>query len=329
MTHAISPSLATHNKLARVGARHSGRSLERSQRPPRSGSHSEHPLLGCYLDSHGRLREVVLRPGSAGSLLVIDRDSVTRGEGRLVAHLAPDEPPLNAILACRDYLRHPHARWCRRVTPEDLCSVPFVAEHLREIEAAAGSVDPARLRDRHGLVYRLQSLPAAAISIAEMRWCRLPAGAPAAAANAAQRASTPVRLRDVIAALESYEPVRALTAHALSQHRHDPHVSVVTLGAELERVNASRIVLNRGLREAVQRAIRTQGLSMSEITARCGRFKRDARSNLSGDTSWLARRIGLMPEGGRGVATPWIHSEVLALVARDGLGISPRDVELG
>ena len=31
---------------------------------------------------------------------------------------------------------------------------------------------------------------------------------------------------------------------------------------------------------------------------RCGRVKRDARGNVSGETSWLARRIGQMPEGG-------------------------------
>jgi hypothetical protein len=38
---------------------------------------------------------------------------------------------------------------------------------------------------------------------------------------------------------------------------------------------------------------------MSEIAIRCGRIKRDANGNESGETSWLARRIGTLPESGR------------------------------
>ncbi len=60
---------------------------------------------------------------------------------------------------------------------------------------------------------------------------------------------------------------------------------------------------------------------------RCGRLKHDAAGNCSGETSWLARRLGMMPEGGREQPTPWVHSDVLALIARDGLGLSPREVE--
>jgi hypothetical protein len=67
---------------------------------------------------------------------------------------------------------------------------------------------------------------------------------------------------------------------------------------------------------------------MSEIALRCGIVKRDRRGKVSGETSWLARRIGIMPEGGETEITPWIHSDVLAVIARKGLGISPREVEL-
>ena len=56
-------------------------------------------------------------------------------------------------------------------------------------------------------------------------------------------------------------------------------------------------------------------------------MKRDACGNESGETSWLARRLGLLPEGGKERPTPWIHSDVLALIARRGLGLSPREVE--
>ena len=135
-------------------------------------------------------------------------------------------------------------------------------------------------------------------------------------------------MRDAIAALESYEPVRTLTLRALAQARAVRAVSTAVLQAELARVQRSPIVLNRGLREAVLSRIATEGLSMSEIALRCGRVKADARGGTSGETSWLARRLGLVPEGGKGRPTPWIHSDVLALIARRGLGVSPREVEL-
>ena len=48
----------------------------------------------------------------------------------------------------------------------------------------------------------------------------------------------------------------------------------------------------------------------------------------SGETSWLARRIGQTPEAGQDQPTPWVHSDVLALIARDGLAMSPNEVEL-
>jgi len=70
------------------------------------------------------------------------------------------------------------------------------------------------------------------------------------------------------------------------------------------------------------------GVSLSAIAMRCGRVKRDPRGNLSGETSWLGRRLGLLPEAGEASPTPWVHSDVLALIARRGLGVSPREVEL-
>ena len=89
----------------------------------------------------------------------------------------------------------------------------------------------------------------------------------------------------------------------------------------------SPIVLNRRLREVTLAIVGSEQLSMSETAMRCGRVKRDTRGNVSGATSWLARRVGLLPEGGQTRHTPWIHSDVLALIARRGLAISPREVE--
>ena len=129
--------------------------------------------------------------------------------------------------------------------------------------------------------------------------------------------------------LESYEPVRDITAQAVAAYRRDSGVSVSVLHAEPDRMYASHVVLNRVLRQAVLAAVTERDLTLSEIAIRCGRFKRDARGNVSGEASWLARRIGILPEHGNNAPTPWVSSTVLALIARDGLGISPREVELG
>ena len=94
-------------------------------------------------------------------------------------------------------------------------------------------------------------------------------------------------------------------------------------------MTGSPILLNRGLREVVQRKVARGELSMSEIALRCQRIKRDRRGNISGETSWLARRIGQLPEGGEDTPTPWIHTDVLALIARQGLGASPHEIEVG
>jgi hypothetical protein len=66
---------------------------------------------------------------------------------------------------------------------------------------------------------------------------------------------------------------------------------------------------------------------MSEIAIRCKRIKHDDRGHESGETSWLARRVGILPEAGAPAPTPWVHSKVLALIARDGLRVSPHEVE--
>jgi hypothetical protein len=159
------------------------------------------------------------------------------------------------------------------------------------------------------------------MGIPELRWLRLP---PPGCLGPVE----PVSLRDVVGAIEDYEPARTLTAAAVARHDADRACSIAALRSELHRVGASRIVLNRRLRECVVDALAREQLSMSEIAARCGRVKRDRRGNVSGETSWLARRLGLLPEGGERIPTPWIHSDVLALIARRGLGLSPREVEL-
>jgi hypothetical protein len=283
----------------------------------------EHPVLGRYLDAGGDQREVVVEAGLNGSVLVVDLDGARRGESRLVAHLGSDEPRENAALMCEHYLqdiRRGGCR-CRPVTIEDYGREPF-AEPAGStplgVTAAGLLAEPV---DGAGRSYRLERLHTG-MSIPELRWRQYSAGAAACGPR-------PVSMREAIACLQEYDSVRSRTEQALAMHDGDTAVSTTVLRAELERVKDSPIVLNRRLRTVALETIERQQLSMSEIAIRCGRVKHDRRGNLSGETSWLARRLGILPEGGQDEPTPWIHSDVLALISRRGLGISPREVELG
>jgi hypothetical protein len=263
---------------------------------------------------------VITRAGFAGTVLVLDRDAETLADRRLVAHLGADEPQENAAIVCDRYLEGTHldSAACRLVSREDLRRNPFAEEEITPAWFTTQRACSRELLDRSGREHRL-ALVQSGMSIPELRWRRGSRG---------ETQGRTVSMREAIAALESYEPVRTLSRSALARHRDDPDVSVTVLRAELERVLESAIVLNRGLRDAVLAAIDSQELSMSEIATRCGRVKRDKRGNESGETSWLARRIGLLPEGGHQAPTRWIHSDVLGLICRRGLGISPREVEL-
>jgi hypothetical protein len=276
--------------------------------------------LSRYRDWRGCQREVIALPGADDSLLVLDRDAVSHADRRVLAHLWPDEPPENAALVCRSFVEQATRDRCvcRPLRPSDLLQAPpAAAEATGPLPYARPGSGTAPLESGHRLAF-----VAGAMSIPELRWC-----APSPDGLDAQQALQPVSVRAVIASLERYEPVRTLTSQALAQHGDGGDVSVAVLKAELARVQESPIVLNRALRAAALDAIRRHGYTMSEIAIRCGRTKRDAGGNLSGETSWLARRLGLLPEGGQRTPTPWIHIDVLALIARDGLGLSPREVE--
>ena len=263
-----------------------------------------------YLAADGP-RELVLIAGAGGSRLLVDRSEPDHADPRLLAHLAPDEPDANAQLVCCDYLRA-GARHARALTRTDLCSRP---EGWRADQPDAPFV-PVVLTDASGRRYALR----AAGTPAELRWTR----------EARPRVGAPRRVsaRDVVGALEDYEPVCALTRSAVARFRDDRRVSVTTLAVELRRVETSPIVLNRKLREAVLAAVRERETSLSAIAMACGRVKHDRRGNHSGETSWLARRVGLLPSAPGTRPNPWVHSATLALIARDGLGLAPREVEL-
>jgi hypothetical protein len=264
-----------------------------------------------YIDRDGRARELVTALASSGSLLVVDRG---RGgqDHRLLAHLGADEPFENAALVAADYLHRAGEARCRKLCQADLLADPLERDPPAGAEPSAGPP-----RDRAGRSYRIEPVTGRA-SIQDLRWC--------SRHDAAESPGEVVSLRAAVARLERYEPLCSLTEHALSVHGEDGAVSTTILRAELQRVRESPIVLNRRLREIVLGSVRA-GASMSEIAIRCGRVKHDARGNQSGETSWLARRLGILAEGGQSLPTPWIHTDVLALIARRGLGLSPREVE--
>jgi hypothetical protein len=248
---------------------------------------------------------------------VIDRMAGTSGDARLVAHLCADEPDENARIVCSLYLADEAGRSCRPLTLGDFDGAPLEAEEsTSHPEASAGA---SELVDLDGRAYCLEPTSSRG-AVRALRWHR----------QARQVGKCfPLTVRDAIGSLERYEPVRTLTAEAIAAHLADPSVSVTVLRGELERVRASPVVLNRGLREAVLAALSDGRLSLSEIAIRCGRVKRSAKGTESGETSWLARRIGMVPSSGDDAPTPWVHSDVLALIARSGLGVAPREVELG
>jgi hypothetical protein len=281
--------------------------------------------LGHYTDADGRPRQIVGIDGAGGSVLVIDRDAATHRDDRLLAHLAADEPIENAALVSSGYLGEGILRRirCRRVIARDFHAAPLEDEDGDEdgdeSEGAGLTIEVQEL-DREGYAYRLEPVRCS-MCIPELRWRRLPSRVAAAGASI-------VSVRGAVARLESYEPICALTRRALRAHRDTRQLSTAVLRLEMQRLQRSPIILNRRLRESVIAATERHGLSMSEIAIRCGRIKYDRAGNASGETSWLARRLGILPEGGQHAPTPWIHSDVLALIARRGLGISPREVEL-
>ena len=256
--------------------------------------------LGRYRRD-SRTRELVMLTDQSGGRLVVDREAFGHSDARLLAELAPEEPPENAALIARLY----------RATPRP-CRLISAARQAAPHADPAGDL-PDSVTGPDGLAYRL----AAVGDDEEVRWV------------AGDRNSAPGRqnvrtVREVVGALQTYDPVFAMTEAAIQSA---PPGKRAALTRELAAVRNSSRVLNRGLREAVLEHVE-RGVSYSEIAVRCGHVRNDRRGLTCGETSWLRRRIGLIPEAGKQQPTPWIRADVLALIARQGLGIAPRDVEL-
>lgn len=268
-------------------------------------------ILGRYLAvSSGQEREVAWIALPDGGAVVVDYRRNPVGDGRLVARLAPDEPVENARVVCGLYLAGESRGRCRSVSRHDF----DVAEH----PAAEESLSAEKLCDAEGYVYRLREVTTASATL-ELRWTR-------SCSPGGDDHFETVFLRDLVGSLQAYEPALSLTLNALADCAAKRSTS--RLRKELDRLAKSPIVLNRQLRHEVQRRVERGEVSMNEIAIRCGRVRRGSRNNGSGDTTWLARRIGEKPDPITKKPTPWIHTEVLAIIARDGLGISPREAEL-
>ena len=89
-----------------------------------SGPGQQTADLGTYRDCAGRARAVVARPGVGSSVLVIDQDAETLTDRRLVAHLAADEPAVNARVVAELYLADEEGRLARPLCERDWVTLP-------------------------------------------------------------------------------------------------------------------------------------------------------------------------------------------------------------
>jgi hypothetical protein len=269
-------------------------------------------VLATYKDANGHEREIVCRQGANGTRLVSDRTTGSHEDERLVAHLEAEEPEQNAMLICDLYLADGY-RACRALTQQDLTSTPLDASDPPDELTGEPPVD------KQNRMYRLAFVRHEAYGL-QLRWHRHTRDRNCPAET--------VSVRDAMGSLESYEPIRRLTRRAITRDEGRDTQHCAMLRVELRRVEEGQGVLNRRLREAVHVAVATQGLSFSEIAIRCHRVRRGNPRCIKGETTWLRRRIGEVRDQSQAAPTPWVKSDILAMIARDGLGIDPREVEV-
>jgi hypothetical protein len=298
--------------------------LDRTSRPAR---YTPRPALKCiqqleaaglryFTTPEGEPRVFVamlwaFTPGAALYRVMIDRSRIEPSDNRVVGYLFPEEPASNVVPMCGSYLEHPN------VSPNDvpLATLLYRLGWGNELETCQGDLTGNASEVRYRLVRAI--IPP--LRIPQLRWWRcVPLGQAGP--------GYPVVLRDVCGATQTYSPYLAETTSAIEQYQDDPEVSIVKLREERCNLVKSPIVLNRGLREAVQARV-NHGTSLSQIAQNCGR-RINRKGQISGETSWLSRRMGVMPDGGKSHPTPWIHTDVLNLIAEKGLQVPPHEVEV-
>ena len=199
--------------------------------------------------------------GARATMLLVDRDALSGGDCRLLAHLGPDEPPRQRGHRVRRLPPAPRAGTarCRRLTrrsdprrgdPADAAlgtpegrDAPALATRQPRQAPATGhvSASPARPARRTSSCihrdgpHRRSCAGGAATPAARCT--------PSACATRSRRSKATSRSAPSSAAALAVKP-RSVTGSATA-------ISVTVLRAELKRVLASPIVLNRALREAV------------------------------------------------------------------------------
>ena len=270
-------------------------------------------MIACdrYLADDG-LRELVLLDGADGSRLLVDRRETDGTDARLLAHLASDEPDANARLVCSEFLADA-SRGARRLRATDFGAQPE-GDGPGPQPSCVSPGGPHRRR-RPALFPALE------------RNARRAALAPRVPPPG-WRAALPQRAR-------RRRGARGLRAGLRADSRRRGAVSSRPPGFGLDARRSScgassrvRSCSTGGCARLCSTRCSEHGTSFSAIAMACGRIKHDRRGNGSGETSWLARRVGLLPSTPGARPNPWVHSDTLALIARDGLGIAPREVEL-
>jgi hypothetical protein len=278
-----------------------------------NGHRASRDVIATVVASHkenGARRQLITIPVGQHRLL-IDRD-LAGGSARLLARLTPEEPDGNARLIAQMYLADPTRARCRTLTRGDLQPT---GKPERDQEPVAWDTPLIA-----GIASTFRIQPVEQPGLTTLRW---------AETDTSTGASETVALRHVVGRLEDYQPAVSITAAAIDTFNDDAAPSIVALRNELNRLKSSPIVLNRRLRELVQAAVSHEQATMSEIAMRCGHTRDGKHGTGCGETSWLARRIGALPEAGYARPTPWVHTDVLAQITRDGLNINPCEAELG
>ena len=250
--------------------------------------------LGSYiaLDSE-QTREIVSLPrpdGSTSRRRLPARHPRRRAPGRASRTGRASRERAHRL---RDVPRRRHRGRCRPLTPGTSSSTRHATPPPRDA------------RCPNGRRCRCKTPRATATASASFRPARDDARAALDALPPPRRASR-LRGRDAPRCRRRLGRLRASAGHhhqgarPLRKERSPP----ARLGEECERLNGEPDRAQSRLREAVQRAVVSRRAEHERDRAALRTHQARPRGNVSGETSWLARRIGQLPEGGERTALP-------------------------
>ncbi|MHB8492637.1 MAG: hypothetical protein ACYDA6_10565 [Solirubrobacteraceae bacterium] len=253
--------------------------------------------LGAYRDPQGTRRTLLMVRSGKGSTLVIDRRDGPDSDMRLVGHLASDESIDAAHTLAKLYRDDPTHGRCRALQLEDLYTTPY--ERPQPIDT------DAELADAGGKRYRLAKVSDRGNSADAAAWSWVTIGPHGRYA--------PVTLRDVIGAVEEYDPARRMTVALLA--RDEPGTS--KLRDELRRLDHGNRVLVRGLRERAVAAVERGDVTWTTLAQRV-----QSTTSARAETTYVQRRLGLRPEQPGGLCARWMNHDTFMRFAA-ALGVDP------